>query len=319
MKWTKRSVLEFFAVLAMTAVVLTLAILQYKWAKAISTVEQARLEGALDASVKNFNQEFSYDFDRLCESFEVSPVTPVSPAEDLVVSRYATWIKTTSRSDFVSGVYVWKSRGDRQPTFESLDLDSRLFQQAPWPAHLMPLQESISRQAARLASPIAEREAEDYPWTFQEGLPALIRPIFERLTEVAPADKNVQLAGFLIIDLNGSFLRRVYLPELADRHFGQMDFEMAIRNAKAPYEALFLSSTDFPIATTSPDAAVNLLDSVTEEARRRGHPVMQSSNMERQWQLVVRHPSGSLGAAVGSLRKKIWRSASDSFRCWRAA
>ncbi len=304
MKWTKRSVLEFFAVLAMTAVVLTLAILQYKWAKAISTVEQARLEGALDASVKNFNQEFSYDFDRLCESFEVSPVTPVSPAEDLVVSRYATWIKTTSRSDFVSGVYVWKSRGDRQPTFESLDLDSRLFQQAPWPAHLMPLQESISRQAARLASPIAEREAEDYPWTFQEGLPALIRPIFERLTEVAPADKNVQLAGFLIIDLNGSFLRRVYLPELADRHFGQMDFEMAIRNAKAPYEALFLSSTDFPIATTSPDAAVNLLDSVTEEARRRGHPVVEPSNKERQWQLVVRHRSGSLGAAVSSLRKK---------------
>ena len=79
MKWTKRSVLEFFAVLAMTAVVLTLAILQYKWAKAISTVEQARLEGALDASVKNFNQEFSYDFDRLCESFEVNPVTPGFP------------------------------------------------------------------------------------------------------------------------------------------------------------------------------------------------------------------------------------------------
>ena len=87
MKWTKRSLLELIAVLTMTAVVLTLAFLQYRWTRAISTVEQARLEGALDASVKNFNQEFSYDFDRLCESFEAGTETPVSPAEALVVSR----------------------------------------------------------------------------------------------------------------------------------------------------------------------------------------------------------------------------------------
>ena len=73
MKWTKRSVLELIAVLAMTAVVVTLAILQYDWTKAISGVEKARMEGALDTSVKNFNQEFSYDFDRLCESFEIDP------------------------------------------------------------------------------------------------------------------------------------------------------------------------------------------------------------------------------------------------------
>jgi signal transduction histidine kinase len=303
MKWTKRSVLELIAVLAMTAVVLTLAVLQYKWTKAISTVEQARMEGALDASVKNFNQEFSYDFDRLCESFEISPETPASPAEALVVGRYDSWITTTSRSDFVSGVYVWRIGGDRGPTLESLDLDNRQFQRASWPVNLSPLEQSIAGQAARLPSSVSDREAEYDPWTFYEAVPALIRPIFEK-SAGAVADANVQPAGFLIVELNGSFLRRVYLPELADRHFGQMDFEIAVRSAKAPYEALYLSSANFPIATTSPDAAVNLLDSVSEEARRRGHPAVQTSNPRQQWQLVVRHPSGSLGAAVGSLRRR---------------
>jgi len=303
MKWTKRSVLELIAVLAMTAVVLTLAILQYKWTKAISDVEQARLEGALDASVKNFDQEFSYDFDRLCESFEINLVTPASSAEDRVVTSYAAWIKTTSRSEFVNGVYIWPIGRGKKTAIESLDLDNRRFQEAPWPVRLAPLQEYLERQAAGLPPSISDMDAEEYPWTLYEEAPALIRPIFEKASD--RADANAQPAGFLIVALDGSFLRRVYLPELADRHFGQMDFQVAIRSATAPYdEALYLSSADFPLATASPDAAVNLLDSVSEEARRRGHPGVKTSNPERQWQLVVRHPSGSLGAAVGSLRKR---------------
>jgi signal transduction histidine kinase/type II secretory pathway pseudopilin PulG len=304
MKWTKRSLLELIAVLAMTAVVLTLAFLQYRWTRAISTVEQARMEGALEASVKNFNQEFSYDLDRLCESFEVNPDTSGSPAEDRILSRYSAWIKTTSRSDFVNGIYLWRIGGDPRFGLEALDLDNRQFQKSSWPLPLARLQGDFERQATRLPSSLSDQDAEYYPWTFYEEAPALVRPIFQESRGATVADTKVQPTGLLIVGLNGSFLRRVYLPELADRHFGQMDFEIAVRSAKAPYEALYLSSTDFPIATTSPDAAVNLLDSVTEEARRRGHPVVQPSSLERQWQLVARHPSGSLGAAVGSLRRR---------------
>ena len=57
LKWTKRSAFELIAVVAMTGVVLTLGILQYQWTGEIGQVEQARMEGALDTSVKNFSQE----------------------------------------------------------------------------------------------------------------------------------------------------------------------------------------------------------------------------------------------------------------------
>ena len=298
--------LELVAVIAMTAVVLTLGILQYQWTGEIGQVEQARMEGALDTSVKNFNQEFAYDFDRLCESFEVSPVPPASTMESQILSRYTAWIKTTSRSGFVSGVYLWKpGLGRQKESFETLDLDNKVFTETAWPERLEPLQEVAQTQARNVLASMPDRDALDYPWTFYEETPALIRPVFETFSSDArQTDGNARTAGFLLIELNGSFLRRVYLPELADRHFGQLDFEIAVRTANPPYQPLYASTTAFPIATAKPDAEVNLFDSVAEEARRRGHPTVQTSNPGRQWQLIAQHPAGSMGAAVGSFRHR---------------
>ena len=300
LKWTKRSAFELIAVVAMTGVVLTLGILQYQWTGEIGQVEQARMEGALDTSVKNFSQEFSYDFDRLCESFELNPPTAAPSIEARVLTQYNTWIKSTTRSGFISGIYVWKSHpGD---TFESLDLDSRKFAETSWPDRLQSLRVFSLMRARDVPTQIAEREAVAYPWTFFEGTPALIRPFFETGSPSTAQGGDVRLAGWLILELNGSFLRRVYLPELIDRHFGRLDFQTAVRTAKAPYQSLYASDANFPIATSAPDAQVNLFDSVSEEARRRGRPPVQPSSADGQWQLVAQHPSGSLGTAVGSFR-----------------
>ena len=126
--------------------------------------------------------------------------------------------------------------------------------------------------------------------------------------------------GFLIVELNGSFLRRVYLPELADRHFGQLDFEVAVRSAKAPYEAWYLSRADFPIATTAVDAEVNLLDSVAEEARRRGHPTVQTfksrSASGSWWRRTLRDLWKLLWAHGG---EETLRSALACYQFWPAA
>jgi signal transduction histidine kinase len=162
----------------------------------------------------------------------------------------------------------------------------------------------VKVREASIASPIPERDAIYYPWTFYEETPALVRPVFAAPDEKPQADTSVRAVGFLIIELNGSFLRRVYLPELADRHFGQLDFEIAVRTAQPPHQPVYASTTNFPVAISRPDAEVNLFDSVAEEARRRGHPTVQASNEGRQWQLVAQHAAGSMNAAVGSFRRR---------------
>ena len=73
MMWQKRIGVELIAVLAMILVVSVLAVYQYRWTGEISRTEQVRLRNSLATSVRNFDQEFSYDFQQLCESFELNP------------------------------------------------------------------------------------------------------------------------------------------------------------------------------------------------------------------------------------------------------
>lgn len=304
MKWPARSVKEVAAIVVMTIVVFTLAILQYRWTNELGGEEQNRMEEALDTSVKNFTEEFAYDIAGLCQSFEINPDVSQSALEVRIVRQYADWIKTTSRSGLVSGIYLWRIDAQQKGSFESLDMDNRRFERGVSPASLGSFERAVARQGEHLSTGMSDRQAAYYPWTFYEDGPSLVRPIFEVSPGGDSQAMEVQEVGFLILQLNGSFFRRVYLPELADRHFGQLDFEIAVRTAGPPYQSIYLSAANFPVATTSPDAEVNLFDSVAEEARRRGEPPVQSSKPASQWQLVAQHPSGSLGAAVSAYRRR---------------
>ena len=170
--------MELVTIVVMTAVVVTLAILQYRWTAQISAEEQDRMVAALDTSVKKFDQEFSYDFERLCESFDVNPEAAPAALEARVGREYTDWITTTSRSEFLSGLYIWKSGGQLKPSFESLNFDNKRFEQTAWPAKLAGLQQYIASQNERLPQEMSDREALYYPWTFYEDTPALIRPLF---------------------------------------------------------------------------------------------------------------------------------------------
>src|SRR5712671_4020346 len=175
MMWQKRYGVELIAVIAMIAVVSVLAAYQYRWTGEISRTEQARLRNSLATSVRNFDQEFSYDFQQLCESFEIDPEAQTVPAENRIVRQYSNWKRTTSRPGIIVGVYIWKKTGDaRASDLESLDPDREQFEKIVWPSRLESLPQLLERQLGLLSSAGGDREAIYYPWTFYENTPALI-------------------------------------------------------------------------------------------------------------------------------------------------
>jgi signal transduction histidine kinase len=306
MKWTNRTLIELIAILAMTAGVCVLAILQYQWTGEISRTEQERLQSSLSAGVGDFNQEFSYDFERLSEGFLVDPELPPSALEARVLHLYSDWIKTASSPKLLAGVYLWKIDGPHGPTFESLDPDKQRFQQASWSPELESIPRWATLQSGENTS-IGDRDAVYYPWTFLEDVPAVVRPIFQLSSGKPDADQQVHRVGYLIVQLNRDYLERQYLPELVDRHFGdagEMSFNVAIRNAQTPYQWVYESDPSMLSSSTSPDATVDLLASVSEEARRRGRPPLQPSGQTHQWELVVQHPGGPLEAAMATWRRR---------------
>jgi signal transduction histidine kinase len=304
MKRTNTPMLQLVVIGAIAGAVLILGILQYRWTSEISGAEQERLKSALGTSVRNFNQQFAYDFERLGESFEIDPEAPASTIKARVLRQYSDWTRTTSRRDLVAGLDVWGTDDGRAPHLESVDPENRQFRNTPWPKQLEPLRPLLQNQFAQLPRIMSGHDATYYPWTFYGDAPALVRPLFQVSSEGGESDMQVQPVGFLIIQINGDFLKGRYLPELVDHDFRPSGFRVAVRSADLPYQTIFLSDPAFPISTPSPDAEINLFNSVAEEARRRGHAPVEPSDAARQWQLVAQHPSGSLEAAVARWRQR---------------
>ncbi len=305
--WQKRFGVELIAIIAMIAVVTILAVYQYRWTGEISRTEQTRLRNSLATSVLNFNQEFSYDFQQLCESFEVDPEADLSAIESRVARQQAGWIRTSSHAELVKGLYIWKTGAAIQADPEFFDPDDNRFHGVKWPADLEPLHRFLMSHGEFLSSPTDDREAVYFPWTFFEDGAALVRPIFQVAPSRDGSPSTVHAVGVLIVALNRDYLERVYLPDLVDREFGapgQRNFTVSVRTAKAPYQTIYLSDANSPIVSSSTDAAVNLFDLVGEESRRRGHPPLQASVPGEQWQLIAQHPAGSLEQAVASWRRR---------------
>lgn len=300
MKKRSVSLPELIGIVVMVAVVSVLAFLQYRSTREIGQEEERRLKTSLASGVRGFDQEFAYDIERLCESFELDPESPENTLEQRAFRQYESWVQNTTDPRLLDSVELWRIEKNGAPMLEVLNPSNRGFQHAP-PKKLNSLDDFVVEQLKQIPSVVSGRDAVYSPWIFDVNGPALVRPVFQ-MSVSNNVDMQVQPVGILVLKLGQDFLQHEYLPELVKRHFGGSGLGVAIRSAKPPYDALYVSDAAFPIATTSPDAIVNLVDIVADEAKRRGHPPIEADDDASQWQLVVQHPAGSLDIAVSSWR-----------------
>jgi signal transduction histidine kinase len=304
MRWPKRSVVELCAVFAAMGIVFVLGILQLRWTGQISGTEQQRLKTALATGARNFTEQFSYDFQQLCANFEMEPELPESTLEARALREYGGWERSGPRADLVRGMELWRTDGARGPSFESVNRSGERFEQTAWPERLWPLRDFLIAKSQQLSSSISDREAVYFPWTFYESTPALVRPLFGRFSTEEGLEAQVQPIGFEIVELDGDFMTKQYLPDLADRYLTGLGFAVAVRSGTAPYQSVYASRIEMPEAVSAPDVNVNLFDAIGEEAKRRGHSTLQATAAGRQWQLVVQHPAGSVEEAMASWRRQ---------------
>ena len=301
-RWSPRFLAELLAIAVMTAIVVTLGVVQYRWAGQISRTEQQRLQSALETGVRNFSQEFSYDFQQLCESFQFEMAGPANTLETRLLVQYGSWSRVSSTPNLVSGVHVWRADPARAGHLASYEESTRSFRDGPWPDRFAPLRQFLVAEFAGLARGIPDREAYYHPWTLFEDTPALVRPVYQLTSQ-----PRVDPVGFLIVELSGGFLSRLFLPELVERNFGgtaEPGFEVVVRSAVAPYQAVYSSVPVLDTSFLSPDHTLNLIELVDGELRRRGGPGLQPSQAGREWLLLAQHPAGSVETAVAALRRR---------------
>ncbi len=201
----------YAVVIGLGAILVVLAVLQYRWSNQVSEAESERMKASLRIATTQFRQDFSRELQTL--STGLLPDPEVLAAEDWAAyaSQSADWLKSSTYPDLVSTVYIW--RPDK-PLLR-LDRKNKKFDAAEPPARLGPVFERIVQQA----DPTRQgRGMRTLSWTMDGNVPAL----FHSLNVFSDPDdrRPGKLVGFTIVVLNRSFIVTHFLPDLATRHFG---------------------------------------------------------------------------------------------------
>src|SRR5690349_22711204 len=92
-------------VLALAAVLVSLAVLQYRWSDEISIATTERMQASLHSSLNGFREDLSRELSEICLGLE--DIEQPTKAEQ-VSQRLQSWQRTANHSNLVTDVYFWR-------------------------------------------------------------------------------------------------------------------------------------------------------------------------------------------------------------------
>ena len=331
------------AVLLLTAaLVVALAVLQYRSNTEASDATGVRLADALQLSMINWHLDLFRNLSEVCLAIRMTP--DFSPDVDRqFTERLAEWRSIARYPDLVASVYlIVANPATRQLDTFTLRPDTGRFVSVAWPASLGTLGSALAPVGASSslngnAAPRGQLTESFYNigaalrnWRFDPNVPALIRPLDPRTPEPGDAIGSPDLPQWLVIQLDSTVLRERILPDLAHRYFqgtNGLDYEVAVVDGSAPRRIIYSSDAGFGdepvldadgrldvfgrgLRTTSP-LAVEVFHETSENSGPTAalgvtwFPLLVDTPPGDDWQLIVRHRRGGpLGAFVTDMRRR---------------
>jgi signal transduction histidine kinase len=266
---------------ALAAVLVGLAVLQYRWSVQVSDATRAQMLGNLRVSLAGFRQDFGRELGAVAVEVRsaVERAGSMKPAD--LNEQFHSLRQRTAHPNLVSHIYLWQDPAHQHPV--RFDLAANQFERTAWPDEFNQMEQRLLEigsahrpvasgpegpeprrrgrrfefaprrnfgdrrdNAGRRGNATRARGAEALiPWAIDQSIPALAYPI--RRWHPSP---GAQPAGppeitWLIIELNSNVLRKEILPELAQRYFGGssgMEYYVAVRVAGKDGEQVLYSS-----------------------------------------------------------------------------
>lgn len=299
-----------FVPLAVPALLLvllaTLATLQYRWIGQVSDLERQRMEESLRTAAVELADDFDQELARVMAYFH-DPRTPKDESVEESVLDLERWRAEAPYPGLLKEVYRISPGASGALALSCLRESERRFEPCPWPADLEPLRQRISR-----------RPTSGRPWgalPVDPSLPGLVFPAARFSREGPPQ-------GFLVVRLDRKVIREELLPDLTQRHFGNLESTVAVIDSEG--EVIYRSGpaegdarsgdVSQPLFVLRPfeelrelhglhggrhGRRIRILHAPEGPLKRRSHEAM---GPDAPWQLVVRHRDGSLEAAVARVR-----------------
>jgi len=329
MKNGRFSYVNYAIAAALVVLVAVLAALQYRWLGELSRSELDRMRTGLQAAAGRFAEDFSMELIRVSLYFRPPRSTLSSQRHEFLLDRYRQWEATAPLPRLVADVYYAGRVASGDLRLERLDPASGRFEPVEWPPEYRELHDRLAA-AGPPAMPGEpgpgmmpawfpfERRLLTTAHAFQDAPPG--DPSRGRFFE-RPAQPD-----FAIVRLDPDVIEHELLPGLAQRHFPKdagMNYDLIVTDRSDPSLVVFRSDPGLERADFDRfDARADLFAFPRFEERRgsppRGHlfgdreppPDLLErlgpggAMPEGGWDLLVRHHTGSLEAAVRGARRR---------------
>lgn len=251
------------------ALLLTLAILQYRWAGQVAAAERERMQATLRARADDFGRDFDRELTRAYAWLQVEPLQPGTTPDIESTARLRRWFEQAPHAGMVSAVFDVRRAGDGTLQLVEYDRDHDRFVEREWPPSLLPLRTRLEGDSRR---PSAAPWRAAVPPVLNE-VPALFIP--HPLFRVFHADEgSVRIpldaaTGALVAVLDVAYLRQTLLPALQRSYFpsdGDFAFDLTLID-RATSDIVY-ATTPAAGLPSAPDAEVGLFAVRFEEFNR---------------------------------------------------
>ena len=278
----------FVVAAALLGLIALLATLQYRWLGQVSAAERERMKTNLASRAAAFAQEFDRELTRAYLTFQIDPAPQGQNLAARVAGRHELW--TASRyPKIVKEVYLVPRTAAGELTLQRYNPAAQTIEPAEWPAALEPIRAQLARAPEVLpAAPGTTVFVASVTRTVWDAIPALVVPtpalLLNLTTPLARQPSGARLEpeivpvpAFTILALDGAYISRELLPQLARQHFTGttegIDYELAVVSGSTK-EALYTSTPAFAPDPAAPsDAAADMFQVRLQEFGTMGTEV----------------------------------------------
>ncbi len=328
----RHATLSWVFVIAMLVLCGVLGVLQYQWLGEVSEAARERLKGTLQANLERLSLDFNAQISAAIRN--VLPAESTAPAQMAaeVGSRYRSWANADRKAALIDQLYFAENRSG-EILLHRIDLKSGSESRAEWPAEWQGFREWSESRLDPQQAPGRGQGGPPPGWlaTSQTGGPRFEVPVMVRSDDRGPGGpfgrgERVEF-GWLLVQLNRTYLRGTLLPEVLHSHLGtggDLDYMVEVVSRSDPGTIIYQSDPDAPKPVSeNPDGSIGLLGSISDSFFGRGGPLGRDGRVRggrgsefggrgrggpgepTRWILFVRHRAGSLEAVVTQAR---WRN-----------
>jgi len=105
----KQSLGAYGIIAGLSALLVVLGILQFRWSNQLRTMDVQRKQAALQAGMNGFREDFRRELAGICMSFGFRPPDQAAAVEDLYAQDCGDWARSSDHRDLVANFYLWEN------------------------------------------------------------------------------------------------------------------------------------------------------------------------------------------------------------------